>query len=149
MAKKVLIVDDDPNTVKFLSVALEQSGYVAVGAYDGREGFQKVEEERPDLVILDVMMPKRTGFTLFKMLKRDDRFTEIPVIMLTGVSQSLFELDRKKGDGPEQPYDSLREALRRQIIELRDQGQERPEHFIEKPIEPERAVESVRRLIGD
>jgi len=57
MAKKVLVIDDDPNTVKFLSIALEENGYEALGAYDGKEGMDKIESENPNLIILDLQSP--------------------------------------------------------------------------------------------
>ncbi|MFO8173046.1 MAG: response regulator, partial [Longimicrobiales bacterium] len=70
MPKRVLVVDDDENTRRFLSVALEANGYEAVTAEDGDDGLRKVQEEKPDLILLDVMMPKKTGFVLFKQLRR-------------------------------------------------------------------------------
>ena len=59
MPKKVLLIDDDENTVKYLSVALKQNGYEAVGAHDGKAGFEKVGESNPDLIVLDIMMPQK------------------------------------------------------------------------------------------
>jgi DNA-binding response OmpR family regulator len=149
MAKKVLVVDDDPNTVRFLSVALEENGYEPIGAFDGKEGFDKAVSDKPDLVILDIMMPKRTGFTLFKQYRKDDRTKDIPVIMLTGVTASLEEQDNLSGDTFEQPYGELRERLRKVIQDMKEEGAERPEDFIEKPIDPEDFIERVRELIGD
>jgi CheY-like chemotaxis protein len=66
MRKKVMVIDDDENAVKFLSVLLSESGYEPIVAYDGKEGLQKIEEHAVDLIVLDVMMPKKTGFVLFK-----------------------------------------------------------------------------------
>jgi DNA-binding response OmpR family regulator len=57
MPKKVLVIDDDVNTVKFLSAALEQNGYETHGAHDGRAGLEKIKSEKPDIIVLDVMMP--------------------------------------------------------------------------------------------
>ena len=148
MAKKVLVVDDDENTVKFLSAALEMNGYEPIGAENGKEGFEKIESENPDLVILDVMMPKRTGFVLFKQLRRDDRYKELPVIMLTGVAEVLDDLDSQSGDTHERPYDSLRESLRKAIREMKEEGIVKPDMFIDKPIDPELVIEKVRELIG-
>ena len=149
MPKKVLVVDDDANTVRFLSVALEQNGYLPVGAADGAEGLAKVEEESPDLILLDVMMPKKTGFVLFKTLRKDERFKGIPVMMLTGVGASLEELDAKAGDTAESPYASLRESLRKKIAEMKDEGLVKPEYFIEKPIDPDEVIAKIRELIGE
>ena len=149
MPKKVLVVDDDDNTRRFLTVALEENGYEAVTAADGEEGYQKIQEEIPDLILLDVMMPKKTGFSLFKQIRRKEEFKDIPVIMLTGVAGVLEEDDAQaEGDTFESPFDSLREGLRRGIAKMREEGVMRPEMFIDKPIDPEELIESVRSIIG-
>jgi DNA-binding response OmpR family regulator len=148
MAKKVLVVDDDENTVKFLSAALKENGYEPVGALDGKEGMEKIESENPDLVILDVMMPKKTGFVLFKQLRRNEKYKDLPVIMLTGVADVLEDLDSQSGEEEVRPFDSLREAMRKSIREMRDDGLVKPEMFIDKPIDPELVIARVRDLIG-
>ena len=148
MPKKVLVVDDDENTVKFLSAALEENGYEPVGALNGKEGLEKIMSENPDLVILDVMMPKKTGFVLFKQLRRDEKYKDLPVIMLTGVSEVLDDLDSQSEDTHERPYDSLREALRKTIKTMRDEGEIKPDMFIDKPIDPELVIAKVKELIG-
>ena len=148
MAKKVLVVDDDENTVKFLSAALEENGYEPVGAYNGQEGLDLVASENPDLILLDVMMPKKTGFVLFKQLRRDERFKDLPVIMLTGVAEVLEGLDEDADDTHERPYDELREKMRKRIQEMKEEGLIRPDLFIDKPIDPELVISKVRELIG-
>ncbi len=149
MSKRVLVVDDDENTRRFLSVALEANGYEAVTAEDGDDGFQKVRDEKPDLILLDVMMPKKTGFVLFKQLRRKDEFKDIPVIMLTAVAEVLEEDESQaEGETTERPFDSLRDSLRKAIAKMRDEGLVRPEVFMDKPIDPENLIEEVRRLIG-
>ena len=149
MPKRVLVVDDDENTRRFLTVALEENGYEAITAEDGDEGFRKIQEATPDLILLDVMMPKKTGFSLFKQLRRIEEFKDIPVIMLTGVAGVLEEEDSlAEGDTFESPFDSLREGLRRGIAKMREEGIIRPERFIDKPIDPEELIESVRDIIG-
>jgi len=149
MTKRVLIVDDDENTRRFLSVALEANGYDAVTAEDGDDGFQKVQEMKPDLILLDVMMPKKTGFVLFKQLRRKDEFKDIPVIMLTAVAEVLEEEESQaEGETTERPFDSLRDSLRKAIAKMRDEGLVRPEVFMDKPIDPENLIEEVKGLIG-
>ena len=149
MPKTVLVVDDDDNTRRFLTVALEENGYEAVTAADGDEGYQKIQEIMPDLILLDVMMPKKTGFSLFKQIRRKEEFKDIPVIMLTGVAGVLEEDDAQAdGDTFESPFDSIREGLRRGIQKMREEGVIRPERFIDKPIDPEELIEAVRGLIG-
>lgn len=149
MPKKVLVVDDDVSTVKFLSAALEENGYETVGAHNGAEGLEKIKSENPDLVILDVMMPKKTGFVLFKQLRRTEEYKDLPIIMLTGVADVLEGLDDKAEETDMRPYDSLREALRNTIRKMREEGLVKPDMFIDKPIDPELVISKVKALIGD
>jgi two-component system alkaline phosphatase synthesis response regulator PhoP len=148
MAKKVLVVDDDESAVKFVSTILSEHGYEPLVAYDGREGMEKLQETEVDLVVLDVMMPKKTGFVLFRQLKKDEKLRDIPVLMLTGVAASLADLDSRADDTMESPYDSLRESLRKTIKEMREEGDIKPEMFVDKPVVPEAFIEKVRELIG-
>ena len=146
MPKKVLIIDDDENIVKYLSLALEKNGYEAVGAYDGKEGFDKVGETRPDLIVLDIMMPKRTGWVVFRQLRGDESLKSIPVMMLTSVAEVL---DAEEGtsatDEPE--YEGLRGVVRKAVQQMREEGLEKPEMFVDKPVDPHDFIEKVRSLI--
>ncbi len=87
MAKKILAVDDEKAIVRLVQVNLEREGYEVVTAYDGREALEKVASERPDLVVLDVMMPYMDGFEVLQQLKKDPNTRDIPVIMLTAKAQ--------------------------------------------------------------
>lgn len=87
MGKKILVVDDERHIVRLVQVNLERAGYEVVTAYDGEEALQKVREERPDLIVLDIMMPKMGGFEVMKHLKADPTTRDIPVIMLTAKAQ--------------------------------------------------------------
>jgi len=149
MAKKVLIIDDDENIVRFLSVALEEEGYEPLGALNGKEGLEKIESEKPDLIILDVMMPKRTGFVLFKQLRKSEEFKDVPVMMVTAVAESLQEQDEKKEGTFDSPFDELRESLRGAIKKMRDEGIVKPNMFLDKPIDPEEVIAKIRDLIGE
>ncbi len=148
MTKQVLVVDDDQNTVKYLSALLSEHGYDATHAYDGAEGLRKVGQARPDLIVLDVMMPKESGFVLFKQLKHDEQYKDIPVLMVTAVAGMLEELESRKGEMFEKPYDSLREALLKKIREMREAGLVRPEMFMDKPVDPDSFITRVRQLLG-
>jgi len=148
MAKKILVVDDDESTRKFLSVALEENGYEPITAENGRVGLEKIETENPALVILDVMMPKKTGFVLIKQLRRDEKYKNLPVIMLTGVAEVLEDLDAESEDTHERPFDSLREAMRKTIKQMRDEGLLKPDMFIDKPIDLDLIISKVKELIG-
>lgn len=87
MPKKILAVDDERHIVRLVEVNLQRAGYEVVTAYDGKEALDKVKSEKPDLVVLDVMMPYMDGFEVLKNLKADPETAEIPVIMLTAKAQ--------------------------------------------------------------
>jgi DNA-binding response OmpR family regulator len=149
MGKKVAVIDDDKNAVKFLSALLNDNGYETIVAYDGREGMEKLEETHVDLIVLDVMMPKKTGFVLFKQLRKMEGYKDVPVLMLTAVAESLAEMDGDKDDTFERPYDALREQLRKAIKEMREEGEVKPEMFVDKPVDPEGFIERVKNLLGE
>jgi two-component system alkaline phosphatase synthesis response regulator PhoP len=85
----ILVVDDDTDLVEALSMKLESENFSVAKAYDGIEGFEKIKEQRPALVILDVMMPRKDGFQLCDELKNDDTYKDIPVILLTAVADAV------------------------------------------------------------
>lgn len=87
MPKKILAVDDEKHIVRLIQVNLERAGYQVVTAFDGIEALKKVQEENPDLVVLDVMMPQMDGFETLKNLKANPQTRDIPVIMLTAKAQ--------------------------------------------------------------
>lgn len=148
MPKKVLVIDDDENTVRFFSLALSENGYEPVGAFDGNEGLEKVREVQPDLIVLDVMMPRRSGFVLFKQLRKDPEFEKIPVIMVTGVAE---ELEKQMGEDAtgEDRFDGLKQSLAHAITKMKEEGIVKPDKFVDKPVDPEDLVAAVRELIGD
>ena len=83
--KKILIVEDEKDMVTGLKFNLEARDYAVIVAYDGEQGYHKALEERPDLVLLDLMLPKRNGYEVCKSLKEE--VPELPIIMLTAKSQ--------------------------------------------------------------
>lgn len=87
MAKKILACDDEKHIVRLVQVNLERAGYQVVTANDGKEALQKVADENPDLVVLDVMMPYMDGFEVLQNLRRNPSTRDIPVIMLTAKAQ--------------------------------------------------------------
>lgn len=93
MARTVLVVDDDPQIVRVVEINLTQEGYQIRTAGDGEAALAAVREERPDLVILDVTMPRMDGFEALKRLKADPALADIPVIMLTARAEDeeVFE----------------------------------------------------------
>jgi len=85
--KKILAVDDEKHIVRLVQVNLERAGYTVITANDGKEALEKVNEENPDLVVLDVMMPYMDGFEVLQNLRRSPATRDIPVIMLTAKAQ--------------------------------------------------------------
>ena len=84
---KILVVDDERNLVRLVQVNLERAGYVVIAAYDGKEALEVIARERPDLVVLDVMMPELDGFTVLERLRGNPETSEVPVVMLTARAQ--------------------------------------------------------------
>ena len=92
--KKILVVDDRPGVVELVRASLEGEDYQIIDASDGEKALSKIREEKPDLILLDIIMPKMDGFEVLKKLKQDPTTKETPVIMLTIKEQKL---NREKG----------------------------------------------------
>lgn len=93
--KRILLIEDEKDLIETVSLRLEAAGYEVISASDGLEGLGKARKEKPDLIILDLMLPKMDGYKVCGLLKADTRYNGIPVIMLTARAQ---ELDRKMGE---------------------------------------------------
>lgn len=83
MTKKILFIEDEPDLVMLMQVRLVSEGYQMLSAYDGEEGLKKVEAEKPDLILLDVVMPKIDGLTVCRQLKSDSTTKHIPIIIVS------------------------------------------------------------------
>lgn len=127
MAKKVLIVDDEPEAIEFASVVLEENGYIPVGAADGIEGMEKAERERPDLILLDIMMPGKGGIAMYRELRSLEATRDIPVIIITGVSRG----------------ERFEERMLRQDPEMSP-----PDGYIEKPMKAEVILKLVNKVLS-
>lgn len=88
---KILLVDDDPDFVEATKVVLESRPYEVITAFSGEEGLQKARAEKPDLVLLDIIMPDVDGFQVCQQLKKDPQLSQIPVIMITSFSEKYME----------------------------------------------------------
>jgi DNA-binding response OmpR family regulator len=84
---RILLVDDEPDLVQMVSVRLKAAGYEISTAYDGQEALEKVKESRPDLMILDLMLPKLDGYKVCRLLKLDERTRGIPILIFTARAQ--------------------------------------------------------------
>jgi DNA-binding response OmpR family regulator len=88
---KILLIDDDPDFVQATQKVLESKPYEVIVAYNGEEGLRKTQDEKPDLILLDVIMPLGDGFTVCEEIKGNPEFADIPVLMLTSFSQRVGE----------------------------------------------------------
>ena len=93
MTKKILVIDDEPELVKAITIRFKASGYEVTPAYDGQEGVNKAGEIKPDLILLDVIMPKMDGYEVCKRLKAVPETKDIPIIIFTASGQR--DLERK------------------------------------------------------
>ncbi|MBF0564761.1 MAG: response regulator [Nitrospirae bacterium] len=175
MSKRVLIVDDEKDTRTYLASILKKKKYEVLFAEDGVEGLAKAREEKPDLIILDIMMPKKNGIRVLEALRRDPDLGDVNVIMLSGIrnfiEQAYKELDNVETikqieyllDNPDSMsevffvrFQNFRKCLlldRNALIEKYRKGQSGgisalPDIFLDKPIEPEEFSQAVARLIG-
>lgn len=87
--KLILVVDDDPDLVEAIGMKLESKNYRVSKAYDGIEAWDKIQEERPDVIILDVMMPRKNGYELCDELKNNPKYQDITVVLLTAVGSAV------------------------------------------------------------
>ena len=85
--KKILIVDDEQDVLRYLTAVLKNNDYMTYSADNARSGFHLLAEVRPDLVCLDIMMPRESGISLYAKMKRNKRFKNIPVLIRSGVVQ--------------------------------------------------------------
>jgi DNA-binding response OmpR family regulator len=95
----ILVVDDDPDLVETVTMMLESKGCEVGQAYDGIEGEESIKERRPDLVILDIMMPRKDGYVLCNELKANEETRDIPVILLTAVGEAVPTTSYTHADG--------------------------------------------------
>lgn len=123
MAKKVLIIDDEKDMRVYLEAVFRKAGYETESAADGDQGVWLAEAHQPDLITLDVLMPKKSGVKAYRGLRTSEKTASIPIIVLTGLTRS----DDFFGDFGDLP---------------------RPEAVLEKPIERETFLEKVQELIG-
>ena len=85
----ILVVDDDPDLVESITMKLESNNFRVTKAYDGVEAWEKIKEDRPDLIILDVMMPRKDGYEVCDEIKKDDQYKDITVVLLTAVGDAV------------------------------------------------------------
>lgn len=122
---KILLVDDDQDFVEATKLVLESKPYEVIVAYDGDEGLAKARRDRPDLIILDIIMPVKDGFNAAEELKKDSELSKIPVLMLTSFSQRVGETSLSVSQGL--------------TLDTED--------YVDKPVSPEELLRRVERLL--
>jgi CheY-like chemotaxis protein len=85
----ILVVDDDPDLVESITMKLESNNFRVTKAYDGIEAWERIKEDRPDLILLDVMMPRKDGYVVCDEIKKDDKYKDITVVLLTAVGDAV------------------------------------------------------------
>ena len=145
--RRILIVDDSNEDIAYYSEILEASGYGFMVAKDGREAMDMMKTNTPHLVLLDVMMPRKSGIAVFQQMKRDPNLEKIPIIIITGVSE-VTGVDVKSGE--ERPKESYQDDMLRGFgSALREQLQSlTPDGFIEKPVDPTLLIAKVESLLA-
>ncbi|MEW6359402.1 MAG: response regulator [Planctomycetota bacterium] len=123
--KTVLVVDDEQDTVRFLTMALEDAGFDVVTASSGPEAIERVKEKRPDLISLDIVMPKGGGIRCFRELQKNPDWSKIPVIIVTAHGRD----DLGKAD----------------LEEMTLSG---PGVYLEKPVTAQSYVKAIRKILG-
>ena len=112
--KTILIVDDDLTLLEMYQERFKEEGYVVIGASDGEEALRKVQEDKPALLVLDIMMPKLNGIDVMKRLRANKETKDLPVIILTALVQ---EIDKLKGlMGPDDEYLVKSEDMPKDVV---------------------------------
>lgn len=130
MEKKILIVDDEDEVGEFVSAVLEENGYVPVIARNGEEAMDMVRQNKPELIIMDILMPQQSGIKMYRELKSADSLKDIPVVVYSGIARRTF----------------LRTQAAR--AEMGGQSVPEPEAYVEKPAKPEYLAGVVRKVLG-
>jgi two-component system alkaline phosphatase synthesis response regulator PhoP len=125
--KRVLVVDDEPDFAAIVQTNLEKEGFQVEVAYSGDEGLEKIYASPPDAIVLDIMMPGKDGYQVCKELKADDKYADIPVILLTAVASHVTTTRYSHADGMSTEADD----------------------YIAKPASAEEITESIKRLLTD
>ena len=122
--KTILVVEDDADTVTYLSTLLEDAGYSTVAAEDGDDALEKVRTNRPDLISLDVTMPKKSGVRFYRDMKESDEWKGIPIVIVTGLSSDFEKFISTRRHVPA------------------------PEGYVSKPIDKEQMLSLIQDQIG-
>ncbi|MCP3876446.1 MAG: response regulator [Desulfobacteraceae bacterium] len=122
--KKILVVDDEPDVRNFLTTCIQDAGFIVDSAIDGQDALEKIEKEVPDLMTLDMVMPRKSGIELIRTLRKNDKWSKLPVIVITAHARNEFASEDIKG------FNAFTSGLK-------------PRRTIEKPVTPEVLVNTI------
>ncbi len=128
----ILVVDDDADFVAFVSTVLDGAGFRVITAYDGVEGLERARETPPDLVTLDIQMPRKTGVLFYRQFKADARLRSIPVVIVTGLRHA----------------NSYAAPFVDAFFEFNDPAIPKPDAFLDKPFDKESLLSVVRAKLA-
>ncbi len=134
MPQRVLVVDDDRQIVRLVSSYLEQAGMSVLSAYDGETAKHMIQKERPDLVVLDLMLPGQDGWTITRWLRADAHLADIPILMLTAKvedADKIYGLELGADDYLTKPFNPLEMVARAKAILRRVRGGLQAPHVLE------------------
>ena len=145
--KEILIVDDDESNVIFFAQILEDNGYEFRVARNGKEAIAALQERQPQLVLLDVMMPRKSGVHVYNAMKEDSKLAKIPIIVVTGMAE-VTGVDITTGaEAPKESYGD--DMIRKLGATLHEQLKSMtPDALMEKPVEPELLVKKLKELLS-
>jgi len=124
---RILVIDDDPLFVETTKTVLESKDYQVITAFDGDEGLQKARDEKPDLILLDIIMPTQDGFQVCEQIKGNPQLAEIPVIILTSFAKQKGETNIPVSAG----------------FQLEAEG------YLDKPVDPKELLEYVEKMLSN
>ncbi len=136
---RILVIDDEPDARAYLKAVLDEEGYETITASDGEQGLNKVQESPPHLILLDLMMPKKSGIKFLNEIKNDEQLKEIPIVVVSGVRQ-MTGVDMKHYL-KEQPFKERKKEVLGVDFDIT------PDAFLEKPIEPSDLLATVKKFI--
>lgn len=140
MTKKILIIDDEPDARIYYTTILKDQDITFVEAEDGEEGLKRLKEESPDLVLLDLMMPKKGGLRVFNEMKEEPDYQNIPIIIISGATEKTG-VDMKH-------YVYERPFHERKVEVTGKQIETRPAEYLEKPVDPKDLIRTVKKVLA-
>jgi CheY-like chemotaxis protein len=127
--KKILVVDDEPDVRDFLASCIEDAGFIVTTAVDGQDALEKIEADTPDLMTLDMVMPRKSGIKVIRTLRETEKYANLPIIVITAHARDEF------GSEDFKEFNAFTSGLR-------------PRYTIEKPVTPARLIKSICEILS-